>query len=49
LLFQEISSCGDSGYTFDACKRLAKEYVSKYHHIGRFDEDCDGEDSDEVS
>ena len=27
LLFQEIPSCGDSGYTFDACKRLAEEYV----------------------
>jgi hypothetical protein len=27
LFFQEIPSCGDSGYTFDACKRLAKEYV----------------------
>jgi hypothetical protein len=23
LFFQEIPSCGDSGYTFDACKRLA--------------------------
>ena len=27
LLFQEIPSCGDSGYTLDACKRLAEEYV----------------------
>jgi hypothetical protein len=27
FVFQEISSCGDSGYTFDACKRLAEEYV----------------------
>jgi hypothetical protein len=27
LLFQEIPSCGDSGYTFDACKRLAEEHV----------------------
>ena len=27
LFFQEIPSCGDSGYTFDACKRLAEEYV----------------------
>jgi hypothetical protein len=27
ILFQEIPSCGDSGYTFDAGKRLAKEYV----------------------
>jgi hypothetical protein len=44
LLFQDIPSCGDAGYTFDACKRLGEEYyVSKYHHLGRFDEDCDGE------
>jgi hypothetical protein len=27
LFFQENPGCGDSGYTFDACKRLAKEYV----------------------
>jgi hypothetical protein len=27
LFFQEIPSCGDSGYTFDACKRLVEEYV----------------------
>ena len=27
LFFQKIPSCGDSGYTFDARKRLAKEYV----------------------
>jgi hypothetical protein len=27
LFFQEIPSCGDSGYIFYVCKRLAEEYV----------------------